>query len=318
LYQVIALTEGDLQDAARLVCERYRHLREGEPLLPDRYAEVETILPLLQDLWNASGVGVAAIRHGQLAGFLTGWQMTSFRGKRSTYSPEWANGAFLGDSARIYQAMYSQLATRWLAEGYIAHYISLFPNDVDALKAWHWLGFGMLAADALRGLEPIETPETGLQIRRAGLEDIEAVMELHGALRDYSLSSPIFLLTEKRDRSYFEAWLQDPAKVVWLASREGDPVAMMRLGPADDDVCAIVQDEKTTSIYAAYTQDGHRGTGIGTELLNRALQWAREQNYGRCAVSFEPMNPLGERFWLKHFEPVCLSLLRQVDERLAG
>ncbi len=318
LLQVIALKEVHLADAARLVSDRYKRLRQGEPLLPGRYAKVETLLPLLQDIWNASGVGVAVIRHGQLVGFLTGWQMPCFRGKRSTYSPEWANAALMGESARIYQAMYGHLAAVWLADNYVAHYISLFPNDVDALNAWHWMGFGMIAADALCGLDPIEAPDTGVQIRRAGPEDIEPVMELHEALRQYSKASPIFLLTEKRDRDYYEAWLRDPDKVVWLACRDGEPVAFMRLGPADDDVCAIIQDERTTSIYAAYTREAFRGTGIGTALLDHALQWARNAGYERCAVSFEPMNPLGARFWLQHCKPVCLSLFRHVDERLAG
>lgn len=31
---------------------------------------------------------------------------------------------------------------------YVAHYISLFPNDGNALRAWHWMGFGMISVDA--------------------------------------------------------------------------------------------------------------------------------------------------------------------------
>ena len=90
----------------------------------------------------------------------------------------------------------------------------------------------------------------------------------------------------------------------------------MRLGSADDDVCTIIYDEKTTSIYAAFTQEKIRGAGIATALLNHALQWARASGYERCAVSFEPMNLLGTRFWLKYFKPVCFSVVRHIDDRL--
>jgi len=90
----------------------------------------------------------------------------------------------------------------------------------------------------------------------------------------------------------------------------------MALGPAKDDVSAIIFDEKTTSIYLAYTWEAMRGKDIATALLDHALNSARNNGYERCAVDFESMNLLGTRFWLRHFSPVCLSLLRYVDERV--
>ena len=164
MLKAISLGEEHLVDAAVLVSNRYRRLCEQEPHLPDRYAEVTNLLPLLRSIWSASGVGVAAIRGDRLVGFLTGWQMPSFRGKRSTYSPEWANAADLEDSARIYEELYSHLAATWVADKFVAHYISLFPNDVAALRAWHWLGFGMISVDAIRGLDPIQDHVTGVTI----------------------------------------------------------------------------------------------------------------------------------------------------------
>jgi hypothetical protein len=140
--------------------------------------------------------------------------MASFRGKRSTYSPEWANAAEMEDSQLIYEEMYSHLAAVWVADKYVDHYISLFPNDVNALRAWHWMGFGMISVDAIRGLESIQGYDRDLHIRRAELEDLEQVMDLHEALWQYMKGAPIFLLSEKRDRSYYEEWLQNPDKVV--------------------------------------------------------------------------------------------------------
>jgi GNAT superfamily N-acetyltransferase len=316
MLKVVSLSEEHLEDAALLVSNRYRRLCEQEPHLPHSYAEETNLLPLLQEILNASGVGVAAIRGDRLVGFLTGWQMPSFRGKRSTYSPEWANAADLEDSKRIYEEMYSHLAAAWVADKYVAHYISLFPNDVDALRAWHWMGFGMISIDGLRGLDSIQGYDVDVHIRRAELQDLELVMELHEDLRQYMQGTPIFLLSEKRDQSYYEEWLRNPDKVVWVAYRNEEPVAFMRLGPADDDVCTIIMDEKTTSIYSAFTKEKVRGGGIATALLAHALKSARTSGYERCAVSFEPMNLIGTRFWLKYFKPVCLSVVRYIDDRL--
>lgn len=316
MLQVTTLKEEHLEEAAGLVSHRYRRLCEQEPHLPHRYAEVNNLLPLLHHILNVSGMGVAAIRGDRLVGFLTGRQMPSFRGKRSTYSPEWANAADLEDSQRIYEEMYSQLAAVWVADNYVAHYISLFPNDVNALRAWYWMNFGMISVDAIRGLDPIQDHDADVHIKRADLQDLGQVVELHEALWQYMKGTPVFLLTEKRDRSYYEEWLQNPDKVVWLAYRNEEPVAFMRLGPADDDVCTIIYDEKTTSIYGAFTKEKVRREGIATALLDHALMSARASGYQRCAVPFEPMNLISTRFWLKYFKPVCYSVLRHIDDRL--
>jgi GNAT superfamily N-acetyltransferase len=178
------------------------------------------------------------------------------------------------------------------------------------------MGFGLIAVEALRILNPLQYADSGVRIRRACLGDLEPVVELHEDLWQYMKGAPIFLLSEKRDRAYYEEWLRDPDRVVWLACQDDEPVAIMRLGPADDDVCTIIVDEKTTSIYSAFTKEKARGKGIATALLDHALKWARASGYERCAVSFEPMNWLGTRFWLRYFEPVCFSVFRHVDERL--
>jgi GNAT superfamily N-acetyltransferase len=316
MLKVISLKEEHLEDAALLVSNRYRKLCEQEPHLPHRYAEVGNLYPLLEEILNASGIGMAAIRGDRLVGFLTGWQMPSFRGKRSTYSPEWGNAAELEDSQRIYEELYSHLAPVWVADKFVAHYISLFPNDVNAIKAWYWMNFGMVSVDAIRGLDSIQGDDVDVHIRRAELQDIELVMELQEALWEYMKGTPVFLLTEKKDQNYYEEWLQNPDKVVWLVYWNDEPVAFMRLGPADDEVCTIIFDEKTTSIYAAFVKEKVRGEGIATALLDHALWSARASGYVRCAVPFEPMNLLGTRFWLKYFNPVCFSVLRHIDDRL--
>jgi GNAT superfamily N-acetyltransferase len=102
--------------------------------------------------------------------------------------------------------------------------------------------------------------------------------------------------------------------VAWVNE---EPVAFMRVGPANEDVCKIIYDEKTTSIYGAFTKETKRGIEIGTAILEKVIESARNRDYERCAVDFEPMNLLGTRFWLRHdFKPVCFSLLRYIDERV--
>jgi len=71
-------------------------------------------------------------------------------------------------------------------------------------------------------------------------------------------------------------------------------------------------------VRRACTAPDFRGKGVGTALLNHCLAWARERGYTNCAVDFEPMNAEGSRFWLRHFRPVCYSVMRAVDEGVCG
>lgn len=317
MIRINPLKEEHLEDAAILVSKRYVKLREQEPLLPDRYQEASNWLPLLQKIINIGGPGVAAIQNGRLVGFLIGWLMPDFRGKRSVYSPEWANAAELDNSKYTYEEMYQKVAIDWVADKYVAHYISMFANDLKAIDAWHWLGFGMTAVDAICGLESIKSPGIQVDIRRAGIQDINRVIELHEGLRWHARGSPDFFISEKINKKYFEKWLDASDRAVWLASVNDEPVAFIRIGPANDNVCTIIIDEKTTSIYRAFTQETMRGKNIGTALLAYVMESARREGYERCAVDFEPMNVQATRFWLgRGFRPVCLSLVRYIDERV--
>lgn len=315
--KIIPLIDEHIEDAAALVSSRYKILYEQEPLLPFHYQEAHNILPLLQNIMRAGCPGVAAIQEGQLVGIFIGWLMPNFRGKRSVYSPEWANAAKMENCGYIYEEMYRELAANWVAEKYIAHYISIFANDREAMRACHWLGFGMLGVDAIRGLQPIKSTNTRIEIRCASTANLDQVMKLHEGLAQYAKGSPDFFIGEDLDKEYFEEWLNDSDRVIWLAYANENPVAFIRMGPANEDVSTIIIDEKTTSIYGAFTQETMRGKDIATALLAHAIESARSTGYERCAVDFETMNLLGTRFWFRHdFKPVSLSLLRYIDERV--
>ena len=316
-FQIVPLGDEHLEDAAALATARYRAERERVPSLPPRYADASSILPWLRDLARQAP-GVAAIRSGQLVGYLLGFTIPDFRGQRSAFSPEWANAADLEDSQRIYQEMYAHLSARWVANGCFTHLVSVLARDRDGLEGWHGLGFGSIAADAVRDLRPAAGPRAGVQVRRAGPEDIELAMALDEALRRHLAAAPTFLAyVEREDREFHEQWLADPANALWLAYRGSEAVACMGLGPANPDACAIIRDEKTASVISAFTQENARGEGIATALLNRSLDWARSEGYELCAVDFEPMNILAASFWLRHFQPVCYALVRHVDDRVA-
>jgi GNAT superfamily N-acetyltransferase len=316
--KVVPLESEHLEDAAALAIHRYRMLRQLVPLLPLRYEDMNTIVAMLSGVVEQAPA-VVALCDDRVVGFLTGSLIPVFRGRRAVFSPEWANGAALDDSRRVYEEMYARLSASWVRNGCFTHLISLLPHDRDGMQAWHWLGFGMIATDGLRGLEPVQGQGADVRIRRAGTPDVQEVALLDEALDRYMASAPTFLpFVERHNRKYYDNSVANPANALWLAYRDKEAVAFMAAGPASSDACTIIRDEKTTSVTSAYTKEPLRGKGIATSLLNQSLMWARSEGYERCAVDFEPMNPLATRFWMRHFQPVSYTLVRQIDERVAS
>jgi GNAT superfamily N-acetyltransferase len=315
--EIVPFRREHLEDAAVLWVSRYRAQRVCTPHLPSQYQDANAVLPLLEDL-ASQAPGVVALGGDHVVGFLLGFLLDTFRGKRSTYSPEWANAADPEEGREIYREMYAGLSARWVADGRFTHVISLLAHDRETLDALHWLGFGMAAVDATRGLLLARGATADVAIRRAQLEDVEQVMALEEALQRHLAAAPVLLpLIGKHGAAFHERWLADPNNALWLACQGGEAVGYMRLGPASPDACHIIRDDGTASITGAFTKVSVRGQGIGTALLNHAVHWARSVGYERCAVDFEPQNISGGRFWLKHFQPVCYSVIRHVDERIA-
>jgi len=306
------LRETHLKDAAALVCARYAALRAQGPPLPARYEKADVILDLLHSLGSGKP-GVVALRDGRLVGFLTGMVLPRFQGKRATYSPEWANGALLSESRRIYDAMYAHVAARWAADGCGTHVVTNLANNREAVTGWHWLGFGLVGADAVRDLSPIRSAGQEVDMQRAGVDDVERVVPLMEALRQHLASAPVFWASEPRHD--YRGWLESPQNALWLAVADGQAVGAMGVTPANPQACTIIRDPGTCSIVSTYVREKARGQGIATALLDRSLRWAHDQGYERCAVDFESANVPAARFWLRWFQPVCLTVMRRIDER---
>ena len=313
---IVPLQDAHLRDAANLVAARYGALRRQVPELPAQYQVASSFLPRLRNL-AAGAPGAAALRGGRLAGFLAAGMTPERRGRRTIYSPEWANGAEETDARRIYDEMYAAMSAHWVAERYFDHYVTMFAHDRDGIEAWQWLGFGYVVIDALRDLAPLAGCLPQVEIRQAGANDHEAALALWRGLNKHLAAAPTFLVDARHAQAdEFEAWLRDPSHALWLAFQGGEAVASMGIGPANSDACTIIRDEGTASIVSAFTRTDARGGGLGSALLDRALAWARAGGYTRCAVGFWTMNTLAARFWPRHFRPVCYSLGRVVNEHI--
>ena len=310
--KVDQLREKHLEDVALLVSSRYKALREKLPILPAACENVDSLASLLRGLTEKPD-GIVALSSGRLVGFLAGLEIPEFFGKRAMYSPDWANGAVFGDNQRVYEDMYAHLSRRWVDEGCLIHAVSILSHDQQGNEAWKWLGFGLSAVDGVRGLKPIPRGDDGVMVRQAGMEEVEIVTALERALKHHLSEAPTFWIHDMED---YGEWMKEAGNVVWMAYQGGEAVGFMSLEPGENCECTFLREKKTVNIAGSFTLEGERGRGIATSILNRALQWAQEEEYERCAVDFEAMNVLASRFWMRWFEPVSYSWIRWIDEKL--
>ena len=69
--------------------------------------------------------------------------------------------------------MYAGLAHRWVADVYFTHVVTAFAHEREVMDIWFSLGFGLENVDVLRKVGPVEGTTAGVEIRRAGPEDLE-------------------------------------------------------------------------------------------------------------------------------------------------
>jgi GNAT superfamily N-acetyltransferase len=210
-----------------------------------------------------------------------------------------------------------RIARDWAEAGCANQAVTLVASDREARDALWWNGFGARVVDAVRGVAEIGgAPTEGLAIRRLGPDDAEVMAALAQGLADHVAAAPINVYVgRRRDAEFHWAWLAEPGHWAWLAEVDGRPVAYLRAQADAKDVAWAVGAPENIAISGAYVAPEHRGRGIGTALVDQALALARTAGKLSCSVDFESQNRSGSGFWLRHFTPVCISVLRRVDSR---
>ena len=256
------------------------------------------------------------MKHGQLEGFLQSHLFPMNTGLSFAYIPEYCH-AVKANSRDVYRAMYARLSQIWASHQCASQAITILAHDQDALEAWFTMGFGMTGVDALRDFSPVQGKTAEINIRRAGVDDLEILLAQDLAIDHYLAAAPIYRPLDEESPELHRQWLKNPLNALWLAEHEGETMAGMGLEPFSTEAATIIRAEKTISITTAFTREERRGQGIAGALLDHALTWAKSAGYQRCAVDFESANIPGSGFWLgQGFDPVCYCLRRRVPREL--
>lgn len=321
-----------IDDAALLLAERHRNDRRATAALPVEFEDRQAARAQIEGALARPGTdGVVAIQGGRIAGYLLGalvlpppdayW--AGILTPRSVEVP-FAGYAATGDEPdEVYRAMYAELAAGWVSSGGFAHFIEVHAADGFTLDAWSSLGFGHYLTLAARGTEPVSDTGPGngsLQIRQIGADDIDTLMKLSAGLWRHHAQSPMFvpLLPEAilLLRDYQIDLLKNTANAAWVAFEGDRPVAMQTFH--DQTHAPMARLDHGIYLFEGYSEPDVRGSGAGTTLLRRSMDWARSAGYRSCTLHYFSANISGSRFWRRSgFRPLTHRLVRRIDERIA-
>jgi GNAT superfamily N-acetyltransferase len=311
-FQVETFARSHVPAAAALVAARVRRERSVNPNLPPAQEVAGAHIGPLESLAD-TGSGVAAIRTGRLIGFQAAWLWGEGEARRA-WTSDIAHGTIDGDT-RLGEALYARLAADWVSGGCLEHAVTVLAHETALAEAYVRREFGMRVVDLVRDLAPVATRlDASIAIRRADARDAGTILALEDGLRRHLAATPTFHPWPPRPLVEQERRLADVALATFLAEdAAGTPVAYLRIGPSSTDVAMVVRDPGTASISGAFTVPERRGEDVASGLLDRALAWARENGYVRCAVDHESANLEATRFWSRHFTPAAFSYVRRVS-----
>jgi len=303
-----------LDDAAALLAERHRRHRLAEPLLSAAFEDPAAARVELEGAWAAEGAsGAVALREGGLVGYLIGSRRSGALWGESAWVESPGHAVLEAETVRD---LYGAAAAVWVESGALRHYALVPATDPGLIDAWFRLGFGQQQGLAIRKVPPEEVPvPDGVTVRRAGPDDIDAVLPLD-ILGTYQAGSPIFgPAMPPEPRAEVEEELVDEDSPIFMAELDGRPVGLASAAPVSYSSLhgGLARPEDAGILgYAAVLPEA-RGSGAGLALTEAVYAWCRGRGYATVVVDWRVTNLLASRFWpSRGFRPTFLRLYRSI------
>lgn len=101
---------------------------------------------------------------------------------------------------------------------------------------------------------------------------------------------------------HFDAYLADPARVLFLAEDGGGAIGytMLIVGePTDADVASAITTRPTAELSKCYVDPGHHGAGLASRLMAATLEAAAERGAAAVWLGVNQENAKAQRFYEK-------------------
>ncbi|WP_105615820.1 GNAT family N-acetyltransferase [Vallitalea okinawensis] len=278
----------------------------------------ELFCRLLADMVT-NNLGVIALDKSKVVGFLTGYgPIDNFFGNvKGIFSPIHGHGAIKDNRAYIYAMLYQKAAKIWVEQDILNHGIAIYAHNQVAINTFFQNGFGMRCVDAITSINNdkiVYEVIPNVEIKEIGIDEVPSLIDLNNELDLHLNSSPIFIPVQLlNSRKLIEKSISRHSRF-FTATIQNKVIGYLEIKPSGETF--IDDDHETMHICGAYIYPQYRGTGIYKNLIAYMIEKLKKENYKRCGVDFESINPNANGFWLKYFSPYTYSLVRRIDERI--
>jgi GNAT superfamily N-acetyltransferase len=320
-----------LDIAARLLAARHARDRARDPRLPAAFADAKAARDQVAHALETKGwAGVVARDGGEIVGFaiMTPTYTEPTHMLAAFFPPKLASFGYAtyatraGNEYDAVREMYRVLADQFVRRGIFDHATAVHAGDAATLDAFSSLGFGRQMCCAIRGVAPVERAAATIEVHMAGPEDQSVIDALSEELILHHAKSPIFnpypRESDEAAHAFVANLLQDPeANAHWVGYENGRPVGMNTF-MQPFFLSPMTVPEKCIYLFQGVVTEDARQGGIGSAILARGVEWAREQGYQHIALHFATANVSGAKFWQSSgFQPVEYGMRRHIDERIA-
>ncbi len=130
-----------------------------------------------------------------------------------------------------------------------------------------------------------------MEIIKANLQNLSDVAQLFDLYRQFYECPPDFALATRLIKERMENSESD----IFLAIDGNCSCGFVQLYPSFCSVQAI----KIYILYTLYVETNYRNSGLGVRLMNRATQWAKENNAARLDLLTAKSNKIGQHLYEK-------------------
>lgn len=312
---ITAMCEQDIPRALRIWREQYDLYCTGDNAYPDYWKkstrEIEEFLRRKIEIKTA----FAARLDNELIGYMT-FDEFPFNGEKSVFCPAIAHAAAEQHKEEAYLSLYKSISEDWANRNIFNHMWTINYNDVKLRSILYDLGFGSYAVDAFACAGDKINGCCEYPIKRAGLQDIDALYQLVEESREYYRSAPLFLKRDRYSREDLSEIVQNGN--VFIAREGGSAIGFINvsISQSNNIIELSVVSSGLIDEIGAYIKPEYRGRGLGKELLKNVFDYCNSKGIEGIHVDFETANLFANRFWRKYFKPMLLSVRRTINKNI--
>lgn len=272
--QICNMQELDINEAKKIWISQYELYCTNSDF-PTHWKEDSSLLENFLRIKIESKSAIVAKYKNRVVGFLT-YDEFPFYGESSVFCPAIGHAAIEEFKESVYLELYRDISQRWVNKNIFNHMWTIFFNDEKLKAILFKLGYGSYLIDAFSGCNKKYNEKSICDIRKATIENVDALFKLVKESNQYYASAPLFL---KRDEFTYKEIQEIIIKNnVYISWHQDMPVGFINLSVSEKNnfIDMSVKNCGLIDEIGAYIKLEYRNKKIGIDMLKFVNDYCRE------------------------------------------